>query len=82
MRSNRKEVIKTMISCLETRLTGPIVRRYSLVRSPCSFFALAVQTGSALVAVDRRDLEAAHRRARPILDELYRQGKVTVNAPV
>jgi uncharacterized membrane protein len=41
-----------------------------------------LETGSALAAVDRRDLEAAYRRARATLDELSRQGEVSVNAPV
>jgi len=39
-----------------------------------------LETGSTLVAVDRRDLEAAYRRARAILDEPSRSGKVNVNA--
>jgi uncharacterized membrane protein len=41
-----------------------------------------LETGSGLVAVDRGDLEAAHRRARATLDELSRRGEVSVNAPV
>ena len=41
-----------------------------------------LETGSALVALDRRDLEAAHRRARATLDALSRAGEVSVNAPV
>jgi uncharacterized membrane protein len=40
-----------------------------------------LETGSTLVAVDRRDLEAAHRRARATLDEPSRSGEVSVNAP-
>jgi uncharacterized membrane protein len=39
-----------------------------------------LETGSALVAVDRRDLEAAHRRARSTLDELSRSGEVNVTS--
>src|SRR5208282_4128582 len=41
-----------------------------------------LETGSALVPLDRRDLEAAHRGARATLDEPSRQGEVSVNAPV
>ncbi|HXW94055.1 MAG TPA: DUF2254 domain-containing protein, partial [Terriglobales bacterium] len=41
-----------------------------------------LETGSALVAIDRRDLEAAHRRARATLDELSRREGVSENAPV
>ena len=39
-----------------------------------------LETGSALVALDHHDLEAAHRRARATLDELSRGGEVRVNA--
>ncbi len=41
-----------------------------------------LETGSTLVAVDRRDLEAAHRRARAALDELSREPEVSIKAPV
>jgi hypothetical protein len=34
--------------------------------------AAILETGGALVALDRRDLEAAYRRARATLDELSR----------
>jgi len=34
-----------------------------------------------LVAVDRRDLEAAHRRARTTLDEMFHSGELSVDAP-
>ena len=40
-----------------------------------------LETGSALVALDRRDLEASHRRARATLDERSRSGEVSANAP-
>jgi uncharacterized membrane protein len=41
-----------------------------------------LETGNALVALDRHDLEAAHRRARATLDELAQGGEVRTNAPV
>ena len=41
-----------------------------------------LETGNALVSVDRRDLEAAHRRARATLDELSRRGELSIHAPV
>jgi uncharacterized membrane protein len=40
-----------------------------------------LETGSGLVAVDRRDLEAAHRRARTTLDEMFHSGELSVDAP-
>jgi uncharacterized membrane protein len=40
-----------------------------------------LETGSGLVAIDRRDLEAAYRRARATLDELSRRGEVSVQSP-
>ncbi len=39
-----------------------------------------LETGSALVALDRRDLGAAHRRARGTLDEPSRRGEVALKA--
>jgi uncharacterized membrane protein len=41
-----------------------------------------LETGSGLVSIDRRDLEAAHRRARATLDSLSHAGGVSMNAPV
>jgi uncharacterized membrane protein len=41
-----------------------------------------LETGSGLVALDRHDLEAAHRRARATLDELSCIGGVSIKAPV
>jgi uncharacterized membrane protein len=41
-----------------------------------------LETGSALVALDRHDLEAAHRRARATLDALSRAGEDSVSTPV
>ena len=41
-----------------------------------------LETGSALVALDRHDLESAYRRTRATFDELARAGEVSVNAPV
>jgi len=40
-----------------------------------------LETGSALVALDRQDLEAAHRRARATLDELCRVEATRVGSP-
>ena len=40
-----------------------------------------LETGSALAALDRRDLEAAYRRARVTLDEL-RRGDVSTTEPL
>jgi hypothetical protein len=39
------------------------------------------ETGSALFTLDRRELEAAHPRARATLDTLSRPGEVSVNTP-
>jgi uncharacterized membrane protein len=41
-----------------------------------------LETGNALVALDRRDLDAAHRRARTTLDALARQEDVKLKAGV
>ena len=41
-----------------------------------------LETGSALVAIDHHDLEAAHRAARATLDEVQRAGEANVNASV
>jgi uncharacterized membrane protein len=40
-----------------------------------------LETGSGLVAIDRRDLKAAHRRARTTLDEMFHSGELSVDAP-
>jgi len=41
-----------------------------------------LESGSALVTLDRHALEAAHRRTRATLDELSRAGEISVNAPM
>lgn len=40
-----------------------------------------LETGSTLTALDRRELEAAHRRARATLDELRQRGEAELKPP-